>query len=283
MNNLILIRSRKSDRRWLYPLLSVCVAVTVWLTSLPATQAFSLEELIFHGVRVLQLATLSDRQEVAIGQQINDQMVGREFKLYRNPRLTRYINEIGQRLAQASDRRDLPYTFQVVDNDQVNAFATMGGFVYVNTGLILAADNEAQLASVMAHEIAHIAAQHAVKQLREMAIAQGLASAAGLDQNLAVRIGVELALRRPHSREAEYEADQLGIRNMARAGYAPQGTIDFLAKLMGKGSPPTFLSTHPATRDRIRTLQQSLDPRLADQGAGMNNGAYRQLVQRLMS
>ncbi len=275
--------SRKLYRRWIYPLISVCVAASIWLTSLPATQAISLTELIFHGVRVLQLSTLSDRQEVAIGQQINDQMVGKEFKLYRNPRLTRYINDMGQRLAQTSDRPDIPYTFQVVDSDQVNAFATMGGFVYVNTGLVLAADNEAQLASVMAHEIAHIAGEHAVKQMREMAIAQGLASAAGVDQNLAVRIGVELALRRPHSREAEYEADLLGMRNMAKAGYAPQATIDFLAKLMGKGSPPTFLSTHPATRDRIRTLQELLDPRLANQGSGLNNGAYRQLVQRLMS
>lgn len=275
--------SRKSYRRWIYPILSIFVASSIWLTSLPATQAISLPELIFHGVRILQLSTMSDRQEVAIGQQINDQMVGKEFKLYRNPRLKRYINDIGQRLAADSDRPDIPYTFQVVDSDQVNAFATMGGFVYVNTGLILAADNEAELASVIAHEIAHIAAQHAVKQMREMAIAQGLASAAGVDQNIAVRIGVELALRRPHSREAEYEADLLGMRNMAKAGYAPQATIDFLTKLMQKGSPPTFLSTHPATRDRIRTLQELLDPRLAEQGEGMNDAAYRQLVQRLMS
>ncbi|MGB3532732.1 MAG: M48 family metallopeptidase [Microcoleaceae cyanobacterium] len=277
------ISSRKYYRRWIYPLISVCVATSIWLTSIPATQAFSLPELIFHGIRVLQLSTLSDRQEVAIGKQINEQMVGREFKLYRNSGLTKYINDIGQRLANTSDRPDIPYTFQVVDNDQVNAFATMGGFVYVNTGLILAADNEAQLASVMAHEVAHIAAQHAVKQMREMAVAQGLASVAGVDQNLAVRIGVELALRRPHSREAEYEADLLGMKNMAKAGYAPQATIDFLAKLMGKSSPPTFLSTHPATRSRISTLQELLDPRWANRGAGMNNEAYRQLVQRLMS
>ena len=275
--------SRKSYRRWLYPVISIFVASSIWLTSLPATQALSLPELIFHGVRVLQLSTLSDRQEVAIGKQINEQLVGKEFKLYRNSRLTQYINQIGQRLAKNSDRPDIPYTFQVVDSDQVNAFATMGGYVYVNTGLILAADNEAELASVIAHEIAHIAAQHAVKQMREMAIAQGLASAAGVDQNMAVRIGVELALRRPHSREAEYEADLLGMNNMAKAGYAPQATIDFLTKLMGKGSPPTFLSTHPATRDRINTLQELLDPGVATQGEGMNDNAYRQLVQRLMS
>ncbi len=283
MKHITSIRSLIHQRRWLYFLLSICVTVSVLCTTLPATQAISLEELIFHGVRVLQLATLSDRQEVAIGQQINDQMVGREFKLYRNPALTQYINHIGQQLAQVSDRPKLPYTFQVVASNKVNAFATMGGFVYVNTGLILAADNEAQLASVIGHEIGHVAGQHAVEQMRKMAIAQGLATAAGIDQNMAVRLGVELALRRPHSREAEYEADRMGIIMMAKAGYAPQGTIDFLAKLLGKGSPPTFLSTHPATHDRIETLQQLLDPRLAKRGGGMNNTAYRQLVQRLMS
>ncbi len=91
------ICSRKSYRRWIYPIISICVASSIWLTSLPATQAISLPELIFHGVRVLQLSTLSDRQEVAIGKQINDQMVGREFKLYRNSGLSRYIDDIGQR------------------------------------------------------------------------------------------------------------------------------------------------------------------------------------------
>ena len=283
MNYLKSIVRQTLKQRLFYPLLSVVVAVSLFLTALPATQAFSLEDFIIHGVRVLQLSTLSNRQEVAIGQQVNDQMVGQEFKLYRNPALTRYINEIGQQLAEVSDRPNIPYTFQVVDSQKVNAFATMGGFVYVNTGLILAADNEAQLASVIGHEIGHIAGKHAVEQMREMAIAQGIASAAGLDQSMAVRLGVELALRRPHSREAEYEADRMGIIMMAKAGYAPQGTIDFLAKLLGKGSPPTFLSTHPATRDRIATLQQMLDPRFARRGDGLNNTAYRQLVQRLMS
>jgi predicted Zn-dependent protease len=118
--------------------------------------------------------------------------------------------------------------------------------------------------------------------MRQIAIAQGLASAAGLDNNLAVQIGVELALRRPNSREAEYEADRLGIIALGRAGYVQQAAVDFMEKLLGSGSPPTILSTHPATSDRIKTLQQYIDPSLAERGVGMNSSAYQEVVRRLM-
>lgn len=274
---------RKKTRRLLYSLLSLSVICGIWLTSLPATQAISIPELIFRGIQVIQLSTISDRQEVNIGKQINDQMVGREFRLNRSPDLNNYINQIGQRLAQSSDRPNIPYTFQVVDDSRINAFATMGGFVYVHTGLITAADNEAQLASVMAHEIGHIVGRHSIQQMREMAIAQGVASVAGVDSNRAVQIGVELALRRPNSRSAEYEADKLGITNLGRAGYAQRAAIDFMAKLLNSSSPPTFLSTHPATGDRIEAMAQSVDPRMAEQGAGMNDRAYQEIVRQLLS
>lgn len=282
MYKLFLVKPRLFHRRWFYPLLSICTALTFWLSSLPAVQAIPIEKLIFHGVRILQLSTISERQEIALGKQINDSMVGREFKLYRSPALTQYVDLIGQRLVKVSERPDIPYTFQVVDNDGVNAFATMGGFVYVHKGLILAADNEAELASVISHEISHIVGQHSLKQMRQIAIAQGLASAAGLDNNLAVQIGVELALRRPNSREAEYEADRLGIIALGRAGYVQQAAVDFMEKLLGSGSPPTILSTHPATSDRIKTLQQYIDPSLAERGVGMNSSAYQEVVRRLM-
>ena len=282
MSKLLLFKPKWFHRRWFYPVLSVCTALTFWINSLPAVQAIPIEKIIFHGVRILQLSTISDRQEVALGKQINDRMVGREFKLYPSPALTQYIDLIGQRLVKASERSDIPYTFQVVNDDKVNAFATMGGFVYVHKGLILAADNEAELASVIAHEISHIVGEHSLKQMRQIAVAQGVASAAGLDNNLAVQIGVELALRRPKSREAEYEADRLGIITLGKAGYAQQAALDFMEKLLGSGSPPTILSTHPATSNRIYNLQQYLDPRLAERGVGMNSAAYQEVVQRLM-
>jgi len=133
---------------------------------------------------------------------------------------------------------------------------------------------------VIGHEIGHISARHAIKQMRQMAIASGLASAAGLDGSKAVQIGVELALRRPRSRQAEYEADQLGLQTMGRSGYAQSGMVDFMKKLLNQPSPPSILSTHPATADRIAAISQAMDPDLAS-GDGLNNDAYRQEIRSL--
>jgi beta-barrel assembly-enhancing protease len=272
---------RRSCGRGIYLFLSVIVAAGICVISPQPTQAFSLPELILRGIQVIQLSNMSDRQEVTVGRQINQQLTSREFKIDRDRATTAYINRIGQRLAQESDRPDIPYTFQVIDDNNINAFATMGGFVYVNKGLMAAADNEAELASVIAHEIGHISARHSIKQMRQMAIASGVASATGLDGSKAVQIGVELALRRPHSRQAEYEADQLGLQTMGRSGYAQSGMVDFMKKLLNKPSPPSILSTHPATSDRIAAMQQAIDPDLAS-GEGLNNAAYKLEMRRLL-
>ncbi|WP_413161803.1 M48 family metallopeptidase [Capilliphycus salinus ALCB114379] len=273
---------RRSSRPWFYPLISITVAFSIWISSAPATQAISWRDLILRGIQVIQLTTLSNQQEVALGRQINEQLT-KEVKILRNPEATQYINQIGQRLAQTSERSNIPYTFQVVNDSSINAFATMGGFVYVNKGLIEAADNEAELASVIAHEIGHIVGRHSVEQMRQMAVAQGVASAAGLDESLAIQIGVELALRRPNSRKAEYEADQFGITNLGKAGYDQRGAVDFMKKLLQGGSVPTILSTHPATNDRISALEAMINPTYADNGSGMDNAAYSAKIQRLFS
>jgi predicted Zn-dependent protease len=117
--------------------------------------------------------------------------------------------------------------------------------------------------------------------MRQMAIAQGVAAATGLDENVAVQIGVDLALRRPKSREAEYEADYLGIQNLGRAGYAQIGAITFMEKLLSKGSMPTFLSTHPGTSSRISTMRQFLagNPNVGD---GLDETAYQRRVSRML-
>ncbi|HLO47529.1 MAG TPA: M48 family metallopeptidase [Kamptonema sp.] len=273
---------RRTYGRAVYVLLSLSVITGIWVVTPTPTQAISWADIIFRGIQVIQLSNLSDSQEVALGQQINKQLAGEEVKIYKDRAATKYVDQIGQRLAKQSDRPNIPYTFQIVDDKDINAFATMGGFVYVNKGLMAAADNEAQLASVLAHEIGHIAAKHSVKQMRQMAIAQGVASAAGLDRNQAVQIGVELALRRPHSREAEYQADQLGLRTLGRAGYAQSAMIDFMKKLLNQSSVPTFLSTHPATSDRIAAMRQYIDPASADRGEGLNNGAYKQKISQFL-
>ena len=283
MLNLFSFLSRRYQRRWLYPLLSVVIALSLVLGSPQVTQARPWFDLIFRGVQILQLSNISPRQEIQIGQQINQQLVSSEIQLYRNSEINRYVDQIGQRLAQESTRTDIPYKFQVVNDKNINAFATMGGFVYVNTGLLTAADNEAQLASVMAHEIGHIAGRHAIGQMRQQAIAQGVAAAAGLDRNLAVRIGVDLALRRPHSRQDEVEADELGLDTLQNAGYAPVAMVDFMEKVLKKGgSVPTFLSTHPATSDRINALEQAIDPARSNVGDGLDTNAYRSKIRVLL-
>ena len=275
--------ARSLRRRWLYPVISITLRLSIVLSSTVATLAITLPELIFRGIQVIQLSNLSARQEIAIGEQINQELLSKQVKLFRNQEAQSYINQIGQRLVQASDRPNIPYTFQVIDDSSVNAFATMGGFVYVNTGLIAAASNEAELASVMAHEIGHIAGRHAIKQMRQAAVAAGVATAVGADQNKLVQIGVELALNRPKSREAEYEADRMGLATLARAGYAPRGAVDFMAKLLKSGSPPTILSTHPATGDRISAMQRLIDPSQVNSGDGLDSNSYRATVERILS
>ena len=274
--------SRRSSRPWFYPLLSAVVALFICVGLPQSGQAISLFDLILRGVQVIQLSNISDKQEIQIGRAINNQLVSREIRLYRNPQIVRYVEEIGQRLVAKSDRPDIPYTFQVVNDKGLNAFATMGGFVYVNTGLLTAADNEAQLASVMSHEIGHIAGRHAIEQLRKSALARGVAAAAGLDRNLAVQIGVDLALRRPNSRQDEFEADQKGLQTMTRAGYAPSGMVAFMKKLLRANSVPTFLSTHPATSDRIKALERAIDPEDANVGDGLDEQAYKAKIRPLI-
>ena len=127
-------RFQRSYRRWFYPLISLVVALSIWVGQPLASQAFSWADLLLRGIQVVQLSSLNDRQEVALGQQINAEITGSQVRLVRNSRITDYVNQVGQRLAAKSDRPNLRYTFQVVDADSINAFATMGGFVYVHRG-----------------------------------------------------------------------------------------------------------------------------------------------------
>ncbi len=277
------IFSRRNRKRWLYAGLSLVLTLCIGLTNIKASYAVSWVELLLRGVQVIQLSSISDKQEVALGKEINEQLINSgQAKLYRDRAINNYVDSIGQRLAKTSQRPDLPYTFQVVNDKSINAFATMGGFVYIHTGLIQTADNEAELASVIGHEIGHIVGRHAVEQMRQRAVSQGLLSAAGLDRSQAVQIGVELAVSRPNSRSDELEADRLGLENLKKANYAPAGMISFMKKLLQKGgSVPSFLSTHPATEERIRELQQQIDPATAKVGDGLSESTYQQQISSL--
>ncbi len=283
MSNPFSSLSHRYRRLFVYPLLSVFMAVSFVVATPQISQGIPLFELFLRGIQIIQLSSISDNQEVQLGKQINQQLVRREIRLNRNQQINRYVEQIGEQLAKVSERTEIPYTFQVVDNDSVNAFATMGGFVYVNTGLIKEADNEAELASVMAHEIAHIVGRHALNQMKQMAIANGVAAVAGLDRNVAIQLGVELALRRPNSRKDELEADRIGLENLTQAGYAPYGMVSFMEKLLKSGgSVPAFLSTHPGTSQRISALEQAINPNTAYVGDGLDEIAYKNNIRPLL-
>jgi predicted Zn-dependent protease len=253
------------------------------LANVRVSYSFPWVEIFLRGVQVIQLSTMSDNQEVQLGNQIRQELINSgRITLSQNRRLNRYLNRIGQKLVKFSDRSNIPYSFEIVDNDEVNAFATMGGFIYIHTGLMKRADNEAELASVVAHEIGHVVARHSVKQMRQQAIAQGLLTATGLEERQAVQIGVSLAIELPNSRQDEYEADTIGLQILTRAGYAPGPMVDFMRKLAQQsGKVPTFLSTHPGGAARANTLAQQIPANKAYVGEGLNNQQYQQIIRVL--
>ncbi|MEL6496380.1 MAG: M48 family metallopeptidase [Cyanobacteria bacterium J06623_7] len=270
-------------RHLLCGLAAFWLAISINLLNITPSYGFSWVELMIRGIQIVQISNISSAQELELGKSINQRLISSgQAKIYRNPAIESYINRIGQKLAKTSQRNDIPYTFQVVDDDNINAFATMGGYVYINKGLIAAADNEAELASVIGHEIGHIAGRHGIEQMRDRALAQGLLSAAGLDRNDAVQIGVELAISRPNSRADELEADRFGLDNMVSANYAPAGILGFMQKLMQRrGSTPSFLSTHPATSERINSLEQQISPQKRNRGEGLDRRAYQLQIASL--
>jgi predicted Zn-dependent protease len=275
---------RNLGKRWMYGAIALVVASgLVVATPQPSKADLNLFDLIFNGIQYIQLSNLSTEQEVDLGRQTDRALKRQGVRIYnRNDDVVNYVNEIGQRLAAASDRPNIPYTFQVVEDNSINAFATSGGFVYIHTGLIREADTEAELAGVMAHEIGHIVARHSINRMREITLANGIVGALGVSQDDLVNIGVQLALFLPNSRSAEYEADDLGFKNMGRAGYDQRGFITFMQKLQRGGSPPEFLSTHPDPGNRVNRLQSMYDDsRQADAVAGNNPEVYQSRMSSL--
>jgi beta-barrel assembly-enhancing protease len=276
-----------APRRWKYLLLSAVTSLGLILGTQIPSEALSWRDLFRGGVQVLQgvqLSRMSDGQEVQIGQQINNNLLSTEFKRYDNQTIQNYVNTVGQRLVPNSQRSTLPYTFQVIESDQINAFATMGGFVYITTGLLKTASNEAEVAGVLGHEIGHIEGKHLIKQISQAAWQQGLLTAAGVDRSQVVQLGLELAVRRPHSRDDERDADQRGLRIMGNSGYAQSAMVSFMRKLESGRNPPQFLSTHPSPSNRVRDLESSITPNqptLPGLSNGLDEVAYRSQIQTL--
>jgi predicted Zn-dependent protease len=205
--------------------------------------------------------------EIRMGKQYS-MMIESSSKMVSDPVVTEYVNRIGQNLVRNSDAQ-VPFTIKVIDSDVVNAFALPGGFFYVNSGLILAADEEAELAGVMAHEIAHVCARHAMRQMTRANIANigtipliFVGGGIGYAVRSAAGIGLPLTFV-SFQRGFEAEADYLGLQYMYKTGYDPQAFVAFFEKIeaLEKKKPGTLdkaFSTHPQTPDRIEASQKEI-------------------------
>lgn len=266
---------------WRYLGLMLAVIGLCSLLSLPAP-AEDVPRIFQEPIQAYQIANLSDADEVALGLAVDQRLKQGELSLFQQDSdLVAFVSTVGQRLAAVSDRPQLPYRFQVVEDDAINAFATMGGFIYINTGLIGAAQNEAELASVLAHEIGHIEGRHGLDQLWHELIARDLSAMAEGQEKMLVDLGIELRLR-SHSYTDEYDADQRGIHILHRAGYALSGAITFLQRLDDQpGNAQAFLYSHPAPHRRLDTLVPLVESLASSTAVGLDASQYAERVSSL--
>jgi len=208
-------------------------------------------------------------REIALGKALA-QEVERSAKFVDDPMIVDYVNRVGQNLVRNSDAR-VPFTIKVIDSDQINAFALPGGFFYVFSGLILHADEESELAGVMGHEIAHVCARHGTRNATKAEITQIAAIVGSIFipytwTGYALYEGMQFAIPLQFlkfSRDAEREADFLGLQYMYKAGYDPNSYVTFFEKVQAEekrrpGSIPKVFADHPPTPERIRNIQEEI-------------------------
>lgn len=227
-------------------------------------------ETLRQGEMALANLQYSPQVEYQIGNQFAEQL-SEEYKIIREPEAQAWLDKMGQRLLRAFPPVDYQYNFYLVESPEVNAFAVPGGHCYVNVGLILFADNEAQVAAVVGHEIAHIIARHGMRNIQRIEAAQlaGGAISSRIEDDLsrqaaavAIQGGTYLAMRQ-FSRDDEREADRLGVQAMIEAGYDPREGVQFFEKLNalqgGAGDASLLsklMSTHPPTPERIDNIHE---------------------------
>ena len=214
-----------------------------------------------------ELSLVSEAQEIAMGREADPAIVA-QFGLYPDDDLQRYVQDLGQRLAAESERPHLPWTFRVLDDPLVNAFALPGGFIYVTRGIMAHLDSEAELVGVLGHEIGHVTARHGASQMSKAMLANigfGLSAVlapeatqafGGLAQGLAGLLFLK------YGRDDEKQADALGVRYALRTGHDPRELIDVFETLgrvsaaAGAGGMPAWASTHPAPENRAVLINQ---------------------------
>jgi predicted Zn-dependent protease len=241
------------------------------------------------GINRWQPNIISLPQEERLGKQFAEQ-VEKEHPLLRDAKGNAYVERLGRRLLEDVPEVYFDYTFKLVDSDELNAFALPGGYVYVNKGLIVAADNEAELAGVMAHEIGHVVARHGTERLTtrygynlalSLALGDNPDRWVALAANLFGKAGI-LA----YSRSQESEADTLGVQTLYKAGYDPQAMATFFEKLLAQRERRAtflekYLSSHPLTEDRIRHVNQLIGGFNVSRNAKLDTKEFQQIKTHL--
>lgn len=218
------------------------------------------------GVNRGDFNVVSMEEEWQLGSRL-EQDLARELDLVRDQQVNSYISQIGQRIVRQTELGNRRWEFHVVDDDALNAFNIPGGHVYVNTGLIEAADNVAELTGAIAHEVAHGVARHATERLTKQYGISAVGSLVlgrnpAIYEQILAQIAAGGAIAK-FSRDDEREADQLGVRYMASAGYHPEGMISMFEELLRQreqrpGSVSQFFSTHPLTEERIAAVREQI-------------------------
>jgi predicted Zn-dependent protease len=227
----------------------------------------------------------SKQQDVQLGQESAAQ-VRKQMPVINDPTLTRYVNEVGKRLAKSQEAQasGFPFSFEVVADPSINAFALPGGPMFINTGLLRAVDNEAQLAGVMGHEMSHVILRHGTNQASKAQLIQlpailgsAVAGNSMLGQltQLGIGLGANSVLLK-FSRGAETQADLMGSHLMAEAGYDPVQMAKFFEKLNTGQQAPEFLSDHPNPGNREKAIQQEAS-RLPEQNYGYQTGDFQSM------
>ena len=237
---------------------------------------------------------LTTEEEVQIGREAARE-IERDLTLYNDPVVTAYINSLGQMLARYSRRSGLTYYFKVVDTDEVNAFALPGGWLYVNRGLITTAENESELAAVIAHEIGHVDRKHGARAIsREFGAAVILDATLG-GENASVRRQVlrQVAAlwkgmgQLNYGRNAEREADRFAVDATYASGIDPKGTATFFQKLVAlrenePGRLEVMFSTHPPSRERVENVRAQIGELPAKAGLTSDSRRFQEIKKRIL-
>src|SRR6185436_14741374 len=241
-----------------------------------------------------QLAFIGEEQEIAMGREAAQQ-AAQSIGLYQDDQLQAYVSRLGKQLAADSERPNLPWSFQVVDDPSVNAFALPGGFIFVTRGLLTHLTSEAELVSVLGHEIGHVTARHSVEQMSKAQLAQiGLIAGMILKPELAnfsdlAQTGLGLLFLK-YSRDDERQADSLGLRYLTREHYEPREmplvfeTLKRVSEseVQSQGRVPNWLSTHPAPEDRVARISQEISQLKGDfSNAKVNRESYLRQLNRM--